>query len=279
MRTNPTQTTLYRPQTSFKSCSRYYLSSVSSNFTRYSQQNIYTTTRILREHINWNEFVDYFIENFKDKPKVNIYSLGCSDGSEPYSYAIAIISKLEKTQIGKFFPILASDIDSEVIEAANSGRINLDQDDFTAIENFIQANKYNPNNLDKSSFFKKIGDPLKIKNDKHAEPEYHSIYNPLNSYAPIGNLKNSVKFYCSDILTEVNKINDEGNTIINASHVLGYCSNIYIDNVLNSLSRKLKPGSIFVYDNFFNTPEFKNKLKALGFFFPKANMCFAQKLI
>lgn len=278
MRIDNSQNILYQQKPLFKSCSRLYKAIDTCGYNKFSQENIYTTTRLFRNHIDWNVFTDYFLTHFKDKNRVKIYSLACSDGSEAYSYAIAISEKIDKTQHNKFFPIFASDIDLEVINAAKSGKINLDRDDFIAIEKFAGTYNQNSSKLTDNKFFKKIGNPLKIKNDKHSEPEYHSIFNPLNSFVPIGNIKNSINFYHSDILTEINKINDDGNSIINTCHVLGYCNKDYVDKVLNTLGTKLQSGSLYVYDSFCNNPIFKNKLKDLGFFFPIETMCFAQKL-
>ena len=41
------------------------------------------TTWFFRNDLVWDELAKYLDENFSDSRKVNVYSIGCSDGSEP----------------------------------------------------------------------------------------------------------------------------------------------------------------------------------------------------
>ena len=256
---------------SFKSCSRVYKSIETPIASAFKQEEIYTTSGPFRKHIKWQEFIPDLIKHFGKKKTVNIYSLGCSDGSEAYSYAMAIADRVSKNEFKKY-SILASDIDSEVIRAANTRKINFDTSDVRRIkENLRNGNDF------ESRYFVQYGEPVRIFNDMN--PDFHTVSSPLRGYKPIGAIRDVVRFYESDALTEIRKINDTGNSIVNTCHILGYCSEEYVENVLNALSQKLKSGSWYVYDKMCNSDiHFKNKLKELGFFFPKENSCYAQKL-
>ncbi len=262
---------------SFGNCGKMYKSAETVYNGILSKDQVYTTTSLFRPHLDWNKFINYVIENFKNKEKVNIYSLGCSDGSEAYSYAIALTEKLPKSQHQKYLPIMAFDIDSEVIQAAQSGKINLTNDDFNAITKNINIDKYGIGDNWHKKFFQKAGSALKIGNDISRE-DFQSIYNPRYSYTPAGNIKDSVKFYESDVLSAINRINDDGNSIVNTCHVLSYCEDFYVEKVLNALGEKLKPGSIYVFDKFYLEPSFIEKIQNRGFILPDKNMCFAKKL-
>ena len=70
-------------------------------------------------------------ENFKDVSKVNIYSFGCSDGSEPLSLVMSMLSNKKELNPQKFFPIIARDIDPVAINKAinNEHRITVAEKD------------------------------------------------------------------------------------------------------------------------------------------------------
>ena len=257
----------------FQSCGRTYKAAETMSREIFDMEDIYTKTGLFREHIAWADFIDYVIPHFKNKSKVNIYSLGSSDGSEGYSYAIILAHRgvLDK------YSIIGCDIDSEVINVAQSGIINLDNDDFTAMFKALEIT--NISKEIKNKFFKKIGEPIKINNDKFNSNIFHDpIYNPLYAYAPREEIRKSVRFYESDILSETNRIHDEGNTIINTCHILGYCNKDYVAKVLNNIGKNLKSGSLYVYDKTNNNPAFRKKLEDLGFFFPLKNMPVAEKI-
>lgn len=65
--------------------------------------------------------VEYLVDKYKGADKVNVYSYGCSNGSEPYSVVMYLLSKF-KDSASKFLPIIAKDYDSTAIEKAKSGK-------------------------------------------------------------------------------------------------------------------------------------------------------------
>lgn len=90
-------------------------------------------TSFFRNDVNWDNLINYLIEKYKNETKVNIFNFACSDGSESYSIAIKLLNKL-KDGASKFFPILAYDINEDVVKRANRYTIGLRDTDISAIE-------------------------------------------------------------------------------------------------------------------------------------------------
>ena len=281
MRINNISNISYTNQPSFLSAQRVYKSScIAKNV--FSTDNIYTTTGPFRRHIkNWQKFIkDLCIDHFKNTPKVNIYSLGCSDGSEALSYAISLADMLPAESLKKYFPIIAYDIDSEIIEAASTGKINLDGSDLQRIaKNTLNVGRNSEGIFTGENLLRKFENPIRIEHDLNQDEEVHSIFNPLNSYAPTGPIKDSVKFGVWDVLSAVKNIRDEGNSIVNISHTLGYCTKDYTNEVTQALGEKLKKGSLYVFDEMHNTSEYWQQLEKLGFCAPYGKEhCIAEKI-
>lgn len=64
-------------------------------------------------------FLPEFIESGKDE--LRLWSAGCSTGEEPYTIAITLLEFFENYKIKPEIKILATDIDTSVIEKARSG--------------------------------------------------------------------------------------------------------------------------------------------------------------
>lgn len=96
-------------------------------------------TCMYREDINWDLLSDYII---KDGNPKKIYCYACSDGSEPYSLAIALIEKLRYKEAQRYFSIIARDIDEGTITKAKKGYLKLEKKDFPRIRRFCEPDKY-----------------------------------------------------------------------------------------------------------------------------------------
>lgn len=92
-------------------------------------------TSLFRNDIYWEMMIDYIVNNGNIK---KIYCYACSDGSEPYSIAIALISKLGYKNAKKFFPIIARDIDLYVLNRANTGNITLRNNDLKKLKKYTK---------------------------------------------------------------------------------------------------------------------------------------------
>ena len=230
------------------------------DFPIFKKSSVLTTTAPFRRDVNWQELIKYICFNFLNKDRVNIYSLACSDGSEAYTYAMVIKDKLPKNLYKKYFPIFAADIDKEVIKAAKSGKIHLDKIDLANIKKNLK------NDFD---YFKITDEKLDIKKD---------IYRTQRTYRVSEELKNSVKFKQSDILTELKNIEDSGNSVVNIRNVLPYLKKPYVKEIFETLSEKLKTGSIYVFGGYdCNIWNLRQILHSYGFFSPIEGAKFVQK--
>lgn len=99
-----------------------------------------TNTCFFRDDLRWNEFADFLIKKYQNTPKVNVYSYGCSEGAEPFSLAMLLIEKLGKEKAKKFFPIIASDIDSKILENPKKGIITPSKEDLENMGSVLGSN-------------------------------------------------------------------------------------------------------------------------------------------
>lgn len=247
-------------QQNFKSCIKIYNPKNVTNLDIFAKDKVRTTSGPFRHDQNWDDFMRYVFWNFEGESKVNISSLACADGSEPLSYALYLYNKTPKSYYGKFH-ITASDIDSEMVKVAKSGRINLSDFDFENIGKYIKNPHKYFNNPDK---------PVKITNN---------VGNERYSYKIASDVHSLIQFKKSDILKEVKKINPDEYYVLNIKNVFPYLKENYINEVLETMAKKLKSGSIFVYGKYdLLVPNFKSRLLNLGFFEPKQGECFVQKI-
>lgn len=103
------------------------------------------STEFFRGDVPWKKIGKIFSDQFP-KGKVNIYDFACSDGSEAYSLIIALIEQLGEKKASRFFPIIATDIDSDIIAQANSGKIKAKESDLNAMHRIFK-------NFDEKKYF------------------------------------------------------------------------------------------------------------------------------
>lgn len=170
-----------------------------------------------RWELRWQSTARYMDEHFKDKPKVDVFSLASSDGSEAYMIAITLIETLGYEKAQKFFPIKGFDKDSKIVSYANSGKWNLIEDDLQALKKICpNINKY----------IKKSTKPMIIDNDKLAGKSV--------TYEVCDKLKNAVVFKQGDLQDEIQNIDDAGNTVV-------FCRNVipYLEDLKEATSRDI----------------------------------------
>jgi len=244
----------------FTSCAKIYNPKKITNLDIFAMDKIKTTSGPFRKDQDWNDIMKYIFWNFPGKKKINISSLACSDSSEPLSYALYLYCKTPETYYSKY-NIFGSDIDPEMIKIAKSGKINLSKSDFENMEKYVKNARL---------YFKYAGNPLKISNN---------IYESESAYKIDPDIMKMMHFKKSDMLTEVKLLAENEPHVVNIKNVFPYLKQEYTDAVLESLSKKLKNGDIFVYGNYDRVvPNFKQKLLDLGFFFPKPDANFVQKI-
>ncbi len=238
----------------FTSCCRRYTYKSLRDFNKFGHSYIQTSTNIFREDLDWKKLTNYILNNFADKKRVNSYSLACSDGSEAYSYAISLMEKIPETAYHKFFPIHASDIDPVIIDATKKHFINM-------IDSELYFTKKNYG-IDLNNYFVKFSKPHDIKGDLFRD------FSDLTSYKPIQELKNNIHFKRGDILSELSKIKDNGNSVVMCRNVFPYLSDDYIETILNTAEHILKPGSLFIIGDFDRRKDIGAKLLKKAFIKP-----------
>ena len=242
----------------FKSCYRSYIAKTASEFKDFDKHVVWTSTNIFREDLDWAGLVKYLISHFKGKEKVNSYSMACSDGSEAYSYVISLMENIPKPLCSKFFPVLSSDLDEEVINKAKLRKINIEDCEIYFI---------NKTGINLDNYFKNRGEPLIIQNDLNTNEKVLGLY----SYEPVDELKQAVEFKQSDILSELNKIKDDGNSVVMCRNVMPYLSDEYINKIVNTSSKVLKDGSLFITGDYDYQRKIDEKLLTNGFYRPLIN--------
>lgn len=184
LRVNPNFTTYNSP--GFKSNQRLVLDS--KGVVRH--QN---TTVFFREDLNWLKFVRFLENRFKDADKVNIFATACSDGSEPWSLAIML-----KEQFGdeadKFFPIMASDFDPEIIRRAKEAPCTIN------LEDFKKLRMHTHGHFDK--YF------------EHVKPVYLDFSIMYGAVRPTPYMNSLVNFKVSDITKEIKNIPPENSVVL-----------------------------------------------------------------
>ena len=181
-------------------------------------------TYFFRSDLNWSRVIDNITEG--DIPK-KIYCYACSDGSEPYSIAIGLISKLGWEKAQKYFPIIAGDIDEEMVNTAKKGELKLRKEDIIKIKRYEKKSgikflkKYYANGEDNFSFTGVLSDEL----------------------------KSCVDFKVRDICQEANDI-DYKNSVIFFRNALPYLSKQNRDMLLATFARNLNDTTAIVVGAF-----------------------------
>ena len=101
-------------QQSFGSNMKFDLQGYTPNFTYF-----------FRGDFQWRSFASYLNSRYKNADKVNIYNAACSDGTEPFTLAISLLSKLGIKKAEKFFPIKAHDLKDSLVKEAKTGIVPL----------------------------------------------------------------------------------------------------------------------------------------------------------
>jgi chemotaxis protein methyltransferase CheR len=92
---------------------REMLSHLTTNFTRFFRENHHF------EHLR-DDVLPGLINRAKSGGRVRIWSAACSDGQEPYSIALTVLSMFPNAA-DYDFRILATDIDPKILETARAG--------------------------------------------------------------------------------------------------------------------------------------------------------------
>lgn len=199
-------------------------------------------TYFFREDLgkDWDTFVRILNDFFVNSKKVNVYNFACSDGSEAYSFAMKLLSKLGKRKAEKFFPILAFDIDKEILYDAKSNKIPCD-----------------------------VGDKIRIKENVRNYKKYCKVY-PVNRdydsklfFMPNEKLKNRIEFSEADFVKQIDEL-EFSNSIIMCRNFWYYLGKNRINQILSKLNKKIDNTSLLVIGDF-DRRYILDDLKSFGF--------------
>ncbi len=207
-----------------------------SNYTYFFRSGV----PVKKDGKDWLDFAQLLDEEFKNAHHVNIYDFGCSDGSEACSIAISLIEALGKEKAKKFFPIMASDADYEIIKDAKRGKFDCTMEDIDAIDFHT--------NLNHKKYFN-------ISNMAHP------IYYKLESKDI---LKNTMNFKHKDFIAGLDEIKGKNNLII-CRNFWAYMSPEKRDEAIQKLKEKTDSTSRIMIDTFDKEKGIGAKLEEAGF--------------
>ena len=197
-----------------------------------------------RSDLNWKDFVKLLDKTFKQKDKVNVHSLACSDASEIYTLMLYL--EYYSQNKDKYYPFTAADKDSYIIEYVKKHLITISDSDWSRIPTISK------------SFFKKNQRPIKLENDSA------SYFYPQYFISP--NLTKNVKFKTAELMDELKNIKDSGNSVILCRNVFYYLkSNNKVRETAEIAGKKLKQGSLFIIGDYDRKTKISEYLEKNGF--------------
>lgn len=182
-------------------------------------------TRFYRDGSRWYRIVNMLTEKYKKTPKVNTYCYGCSNGSEPYTFLMELMSICDKTIVQKFLPIIAKDYDEVAINMAKSNKLPIGPCELSNI------NQYTGNSIDK--YFDKAPSTGNSKTYYSAKPI----------------LTDNVQFSVADVLEDYKNIEPD-NTIVFARNFWPYLSDEKQKELATNLGQHLGKNSTLIIGDF-----------------------------
>ena len=192
-------------------------------------------TEMFRDDLNWEALADHISKD--EKPK-KIYCYACSDGSEPYSIAMALITKLGYDKAKKYFPIIARDIDENVIASAQKGIIEFNRYDLKRMKD---------NNVKPLDFFD-------YRYSYYKKPCKMGIYKVKED------LKKCVDFKVGDIIKDSKTMNFE-DAVILFRNVWLYIPEVLQQKLVSTFNQSFKDSTSIVVGAIDFGSGFKNILK------------------
>lgn len=184
-------------------------------------------TCFFREENFFPRLTKLICEEFKNTPKVNIYCYGCSDGSEPFTVAMRMLTMQDESNPQKFLPIIARDIDPVAIQKA----IN---NDYVITKNEKEYIEYFTHGQYKRFFYQPYEEP----DNKNGSQVFVR-----------SELYDNVDFGIGDIFKDLKKINPR-NTVLLARNFWPYINDVQRKAFFKDLYNHLDSGSYFVTGEF-----------------------------
>lgn len=172
---------------------------------------------------SWIEFRKALVLGFSGIDCVHTYDFACSDGSEAYSLILSLIDEIGDEGAMKFFPVMAYDIDTGILECAKTSKIPCDKND-------IDSFKKNFKNIDPKKYFS-------------ISPNGRRIF-PYD-FIPSKDLASKVEFRYGDITKSIDLIEPSYSLVLcrNFSRYLSF-QDAY--NTILKLAKRLDSTSLIV---------------------------------
>ena len=205
---------------------KHYYNEVHSN-GKLKYRNNTCFFRICLDWINFGKFIE---QKYQNVPKVNIINHACSIGEEAYSLAI-IIEKFCPNLAKKCYPIIAKDIDNQVIEKAKEGIVTFDFYEFQDVTNICDKNF--------SDFF----------NGKNIVFQWNELSQTNDIITKIQpNLLSKIEFSQGNLLEDSKNLPKE-NTILFCRNMWLYLDENEKETLAKNLSNALDDSSLVVIGN------------------------------
>lgn len=182
-------------------------------------------TCFFRDDLDWPVFVDKLINRYKNADKVNVHCFACSDGSEPFSLAMSLLSKLGGKKARKFFPIKASDKDAVILRKPKAGIGEMMESDSWDV-NFITRQPSN-------KFFVQTGKKRWVEDVNVFPVKFHK------------NVTDAIKFKQADVNKEITTVSGD-NSVIMARNFLPYLEPAEQNKFIDEVWKRLGKNSLFV---------------------------------
>lgn len=204
---------------------------VSFGTTEKMTGDILHCTYFFRDDLNWKRISAFLNKHFDEKPMVIYHA--CSDGSEAFTTAIAIKNYLGENA-EKFFPIMAHDISTDLIEQAKKGIIGVSQTDLEKMQAaFPNAAGYF-HKLDETKF---LPDAYQFSN---------SPSNPIYMHQVSQELSHLIQFEARDLLQDTSRKFDKP-CIIFIRNVMHELPQEESRKLIKNLKDNLKDGSVIIF--------------------------------
>jgi len=212
------------------------------------------TTHFFRGDLIWADFARHLIEKYENISKVNINIQACSDGSEAYSLAMMLISKLGDGA-KKFFPIIAKDKDDFYLSTVKQGKVPIQISDLSQIE--INTGK-------KTQEFLTIDkEPLRIDNEIYCTAQMND------------KLRSAVVFEQADVLEDIDNIKKD-NTVLMVRNFWSYL-NGEEKTLAQKIDKNLGENSMCVIGEYEEGGDAPRYLRNVGFKDSKIKNCFEKE--
>ena len=204
-------------------------------------------TSFFRGDLMWDNFIRFLTDKYQDVSKVNIYNYACSNGSEPFSIIMKLLSTLGEKESEKFFPIIAKDIDTDAIKIAESNSLPIDWYEKASI-NYHTNNKFDlyftkdpsENLLDEDQFYYFPAKSLteRVEFSKRDIFEDYKNINPENSVVLVRNFWPYLEHNIPKLISKLAEQMGKNSTLVIGGFDVNACENFYGINLIRELIKK-----------------------------------------